>query len=139
MPTTTPPLLQNPIEGGGNLLNFFGRRTPYEFWLTCLIILLGIFIILVLVHSISKIVGSRSEDIWRPIIIVTIVTGTLVLVTAGYSNEQIAPAFGLFGTIIGYILGRMGQSNRTTKGEIGPGHEVDSFEKNQTVDGKETR
>jgi hypothetical protein len=28
-------------------------------------------------------------------------------VKAGYSNEQIAPAFGLFGTIIGYILGRL--------------------------------
>ena len=30
-------------------------------------------------------------------------------ITAGYTNEQVAPAFGLFGTIIGYMLGRMNQ------------------------------
>ena len=39
--------------------------------------------------------------------VITVITGSLVLITAGYSNEQIAPAFGLFGTVIGYMLGRM--------------------------------
>jgi hypothetical protein len=43
------------------------------------------------------------------LIVITVITGSLVLITAGYSNEQIAPAFGLFGTVIGYMLGRMSQ------------------------------
>jgi hypothetical protein len=41
------------------------------------------------------------------LIVITVITGSLILITAGYSNEQIAPAFGLFGTVIGYMLGRM--------------------------------
>ena len=32
-----------------------------------------------------------------------------MLITCGYNNEQIAPAFGLFGTIVGYMLGRFAQ------------------------------
>jgi hypothetical protein len=44
------------------------------------------------------------------LIVITVITGSLVLITAGYSNEQIAPAFGLFGTVIGYMLGRMSQA-----------------------------
>jgi hypothetical protein len=38
--------------------------------------------------------------------ILFVIMATMVLITAGYNNEQIAPAFGLFGTIVGYILGR---------------------------------
>ena len=105
--TTPPPAVQLPASGE-NLAMFFSKRTPYEFWLTCIIILLGVFVIIVLMRGVGRISTHRPEDISRPVIIVTIVTGTLILVTAGYSNEQIAPAFGLFGTIIGYILGRIG-------------------------------
>ena len=110
LPTTPPPDIHLP-SSGENLLSFFSKRTPYEFWLTCIIILLGVFVIVALMRSISRISGHHPEDISRPIIIVTIVTGTLILVTAGYSNDQIAPAFGLFGTIVGYILGRMGRGS----------------------------
>jgi len=34
------------------------------------------------------------------------------LITAGYSNDQIAPAVGLLGTIAGYLLGRIQHSNQ---------------------------
>ena len=63
--------------------------------------------------SVGRTQNHRPEDATRPIIIVTVIIGTLILVTAGYSNEQIAPAFGLFGTIIGYILGRLTQPPAT--------------------------
>lgn len=107
LPTSPPPAVQLPASGGKSS-TFFSKRTPYEFWLTCIIILLGVFVIVVLMRGVGRISTHRPDDISRPVIIVTIVTGTLILVTAGYSNEQIAPAFGLFGTIIGYILGRIG-------------------------------
>jgi len=93
-------------SAGGNAVALIGR-TSYEFWLTCIICLVGVFIIVLLIFSISRLINPRPEDLSRPIIVVTVIISTLVLVTAGYSNEQIAPAFGLFGTIIGYILGRL--------------------------------
>ena len=42
----------------------------------------------------------------RIYVITIIVFGTLAIVAAGYSSEQVAPVMGLFGTIAGYILGR---------------------------------
>ena len=114
-PTVPPPVNPNPSTGQ-NILTFFSGRTPYEFWLTCVIGLIGIVIIAFLILSVRKTQNPRPEDFSRPIVVVTVVIGTLILITAGYSNEQIAPAFGLFGTIIGYILGRFGP------GQAGPGH-----------------
>ncbi len=47
-----------------------------------------------------------DENVIRILALVLIVTGTLFLVTMGYSANQIAPALGLLGTIAGYMLGR---------------------------------
>lgn len=105
-----PPVLQNPSSAGATLAGFFSSKTPYEFWLTCLIGILGLAIIGALIFSLRKVANARPDDIARPVIILTVITGTLILVTVGYSNEQIAPAFGLFGTIIGYMLGRFAQT-----------------------------
>src|SRR5579871_6513747 len=104
----SPNLLQNP-GAGGNLAQFFSARTPFEFWLTCVIGLLGLMIIGILIFALKRIDNPRPEDIARPIIVITVIISTLMLVTVGYSNEQIAPAFGLFGTIVGYMLGRLSQ------------------------------
>ena len=71
--------------------------------------LLGLAIVITTMITLSKIKNIRPEDIARPVIILSVITGTLMLVTVGYSNDQIAPAFGLFGTIIGYMLGRIAQ------------------------------
>ena len=109
LPPHTPPA--NPTVGG-NVASALGRSS-YEFWLTCIIALVGIFIILLLIYSISRIGEPKPEDISRPVIVITVIISTLILVTAGYSNEQIAPAFGLFGTIIGYILGRLSTTPST--------------------------
>jgi hypothetical protein len=48
---------------------------------------------------------SESNAI-KLIVITLIIFGTLFLVTAGYFQEQLAPAFGLLGTISGYLLGK---------------------------------
>jgi hypothetical protein len=104
-PTSEATPLANPTKGA-NLTDFFSGKTPYEFWLTCLLGIVGIIIIVLLIVALRSIPRRRPEDVTRPIIVVTIVFGTLILVTAGYSNQQIAPAFGLLGTIVGYILGR---------------------------------
>ncbi|OYU79949.1 MAG: hypothetical protein CFE23_11890 [Flavobacterium sp. BFFFF1] len=48
------------------------------------------------------------QDTIKFIIVTLIVIGSLYLITAGYTNNQIAPAMGLLGTIAGYLLGKMG-------------------------------
>ena len=106
-----PPELKNPSTGS-NLTGFFTSKTPYEFWLTCLICTFGLAVIYALMFSFRG-TNARPEDIARPIIVVTVITGTLMLITVGYNNEQIAPAFGLFGTIVGYMLGRFAQPQPT--------------------------
>ena len=104
----TPPAnpLPNP-SSGGNLIDFIFKKSPYEFWLTCLIITFGLAVLGLYIYAIRNIQNRRPEDVSRALIVITVITGSLVLITAGYSNEQIAPAFGLFGTVIGYMLGRM--------------------------------
>jgi hypothetical protein len=50
---------------------------------------------------------QRADEITRPITVSLIIIGTLVLISSGFDNDQIAPAVGLFGTIAGYLLGRI--------------------------------
>lgn len=50
--------------------------------------------------------AAAPELVLRCFIITMIVSGTLFLICAGYTNDQIAPAIGLFGTIAGYLLGK---------------------------------
>jgi hypothetical protein len=129
-PMSPPPTNPNPSTGG-NLLQaptlggFFTSRTPYEFWLTCIILVFGVSVILLLLWSTRGIRERRTDDISRSVIIVTVIVGALVLVTAGYSNDQIAPAFGLFGTIIGYILGRLGHMDANRPAGPGPNGQAD--------------
>jgi len=112
-PTLPAPAVTNP-GSGENILNFFSARTPYEFWLTCVIGFIGLCIIGFIVFAVRTTQHVRAEDVTRPVVVVTIIFGTLILITAGYSNQQVAPAFGLFGTIVGYLLGRLGQPTTST-------------------------
>jgi hypothetical protein len=114
---SSPSLLQNPSTGG-NLPQFLSTRTPFEFWLTCVIGTLGLLIILILIMALRGVRNTRPEDIARPVIVITVIMSTLMLVTVGYSNEQIAPAFGLFGTIVGYMLGRLSQPSSSTNDAV---------------------
>ena len=108
LPRPPAPELPNPSAGGNiGLAQFFSSRTPYEFWLTCIIIAFGLIVIVLLLWHFRGVPDRRADDVARAVIVVTVIVGTLILVTAGYSNDQIAPAFGLFGTIVGYILGRL--------------------------------
>jgi DMSO reductase anchor subunit len=109
MPPAPPaPVNPSPSPGSaGNLTSFIFKKSPYEFWLTCLIIAFGLAVLALYIYAIRNIQNRRPEDVSRALIVITVITGSLILITAGYSNEQIAPAFGLFGTVIGYMLGRM--------------------------------
>jgi hypothetical protein len=47
-----------------------------------------------------------SETMLKVSTITLVIFSTLFLITAGFNSEQIAPAMGLLGTIVGYVLGR---------------------------------
>lgn len=78
----------------------------WEFLLSIIVLVFGLIIISFEIYLIRSRKIS-SEDAIKFVTITLIITSTLFLITAGYSNDQIAPAVGLLGTIAGYLLGRM--------------------------------
>jgi hypothetical protein len=79
----------------------------YEGELSIIIIALGVVVMVALSIILWK-KESSADDAIRAYALVLIIIGTIVLICAGYSNDQIAPAMGLFGTVAGYLLGRKG-------------------------------
>lgn len=53
---------------------------------------------------------SAEAELTKMTTVTLVVTGTLFVISAGFDNSQIAPAMGLFGTMIGYLLGRSEKS-----------------------------
>lgn len=103
------PSKPNPVPAppmSPKLIDFFSGKTPYEFWLTCVILAAGLVFAYLAVSFLRQIRREELEHATRAMTILFVIIATMVLITAGYNNEQIAPAFGLFGTIVGYILGR---------------------------------
>jgi uncharacterized membrane protein YidH (DUF202 family) len=88
-----------------------------EFQLSLVILAFGVLLILLEIYLVrSK--SISSEDTIKFIIITIIIVSTLFLITAGYSNDQIAPAVGLLGTIAGYLLGRINPPNKSDNEKI---------------------
>ena len=54
-------------------------------------------------------------DTPRYIVLTLIVVGTLVFVCAGFEDKEITSAMGLFGSIAGYMLGRVGSEATQAK------------------------
>jgi hypothetical protein len=82
-----------------------------EFQLSIFILGFGIILILLEIYLVRN-KNISGEDTIKFIVITIIIISTLFLITAGYSNDQIAPAVGLLGTIAGYLLGRMNSTNK---------------------------
>jgi hypothetical protein len=89
--------------------------------LTLLVVVFGLMAFFVMWRATGK--KADPDQFLRSFIVVIIVIASLILITAGYSNEQVAPAFGLFGTIVGYMLGRLNQTPNSLQPEPpgGPG------------------
>jgi hypothetical protein len=80
--------------------------TSMEIILSCLVILMTITLFWIEANLING-----SKDKWDPQSILRlfgltlIIMSSLMLITAGYSNTQVAPVVGLLGTMAGYLLG----------------------------------
>jgi hypothetical protein len=87
---------------GSQLVNF---TSDFEFWLSLIVILFGAFVV-VIEYKLLLRVHSSPADIMRVLAVTLILVGSLFLITAGFSNNQISPVSGLFGTVAGYLLGK---------------------------------
>ncbi len=105
IPDNPPP---EPADLGSRAVTPLSRL---EFTLSMTVLVFGLLVILLEIFLIKN-KKISSEDTIKFIIITLIITSTLFLITAGYSNDQIAPAVGLLGTIAGYLLGRIQNSNQ---------------------------
>jgi hypothetical protein len=88
-------------------------QADFQLKLTILVTAFGIFGLIFVAIVFRSAVAADTEKIVRLVIVVIVVCASLILIAGGYSTNQTAPAFGLFGSIIGYILG---SSTRQTPG-----------------------
>ena len=79
--------------------------TSYEF-VVC--VLLIIFTVLALSLEYALIIKGKIDSLngFKIFVTTIVIFAVLFLIASGYSNNQIAPATGLLGTIAGYILGK---------------------------------
>src|SRR5262245_47620083 len=80
---------------GGNLPGQF--LTTQEILLSGFVILFGISVVTVEYLMLKPVIqeGNLSE-VFRIFTVTLIIIGTLLLITAGFSTQQVAPALGLF-------------------------------------------
>lgn len=86
--------------------------TSPEVVLTLMVILLALVTLMMQFLLLKRTSKLRAEDTLRVFGVTLILMGTLFFITAGFSSAQIAPATGLFGTIAGYLLGKMEKKER---------------------------
>lgn len=84
----------------------YGGRSDLELYLSLAVLVFGLLILgaqMVIMLKVGKGWGPNSTRISG--LTLVIISGVF-LITAGYSQDQIAPMIGLLGTIAGYLLGK---------------------------------
>lgn len=77
----------------------------FEFLLSIIVLFFGLIVVMLEVYLASKGI-IRSEYAYKCIIITLVIVGSIVLITAGYSNNQINGVIGILGSIAGYMLAK---------------------------------
>jgi len=75
-----------------------------ELILSIVVLLFGVYVV-TLEYKLLIAAKSRADEALRALTVTLIVVISLALVSSGYGKEQIVPVLGLFGTIVGYLLG----------------------------------
>lgn len=96
------PLAPTDLHGAPALLSF------QELGLSLAVLAFGVYIVAIQYRLLSR-ANSTADEVLRSLTVTLIVVVSLALVSSGYGKEQITPVLGLFGTIIGYLLGAAGR------------------------------
>jgi len=71
---------------------------------SALVLAFGTFVVIVAAYLIRS--ERDGQVVLKVLATILIITFAVFLIVAGWSDQQIAPAMGLLGTIAGYILGK---------------------------------
>jgi hypothetical protein len=94
-------------------------RTVREQVLSIAILAFGLIVLCVQYLLLRDDPHRPAQEILPLLSINLIITGTLFLISAGLSAQEIAPGLGLFGTIAGYVLGRRASEDARTRANQG--------------------
>ena len=72
--------------------------------LTLVICAFGLVAVVLFYFLISS--GKCTPFVLRIYVVVLLIIGTLLIVSSSYDLADVAPVFGFFGTLAGYLLGR---------------------------------
>jgi hypothetical protein len=93
----------------------YSRMSSREYKLSLIILVFGL-LVLAAEFLLLRTVSCNAEQLLRIFGITLIVIGALIIIPAGFSNDTIAPAMGLLGTIAGYLLSqRDGNGSKRTE------------------------
>jgi len=113
-PINPTPNFSNPVQLSNNQPD--NLMSTYEFGLSISVLAFGLLIMIFEIFLLKS--RILKDDLLVKFILVTlIITATLFLITAGYDNNQIAPAIGLFGTVAGYLLGKSSSATKKSENE----------------------
>ncbi len=79
--------------------------TTNELWLSFGVLIFGFLVMLIELYMVKANQFDQGQAL-KFILVTLVITSALFLIAAGFSNNQIASAMGLLGTIAGYLLGR---------------------------------
>jgi hypothetical protein len=99
-------LRQSTANPQGQNLDLFNPQSDLQLWLCVLCVFFGSIIFIGQTLLLSKTGNFTSDDVAKSATIILVIVGSLLLIISGYDSQQTAQAFGLFGTIVGYLLGR---------------------------------
>ena len=98
--TNTPPTSSD--AGAPEVLSVM---TSYEIFLSLSVLIFGLIVMGIELY-LMKVNNFDQNQTIKFVLVTLIITSALFLIAAGFSNNQIAPAMGLLGTVAGYLLGR---------------------------------
>ncbi len=81
-------------------------RTYSETYLSTAVLIFGLSLMLLQVMLLLRAKQGWGTNSTRLAGLTLVTVAGLFLITAGYSQNQIAPMFGLLGTIAGYLMGK---------------------------------
>ena len=103
---------RTPLPSEGDYGHFLTNK---EFYLSIFLVITLWLVLAIEIWAIRSL-NIGPEHAIKLLIISMVIMGALLLIMGGYDDQLIAPAFGLFGTIAGYVLGRSAtENNRTTE------------------------
>ena len=102
-------------ETASNTDRVLKPRSNLELYLSLGVLTFGLILIIFTGIVAYKKNSGWDQEATRIFSVSIIVTAGLFLMTAGYSDQQVAPMFGLLGTIVGYLLGKSSSGEQVSK------------------------